>query len=331
LNSPNESKANIRILVIRLSSLGDVMLTEPLVRALRAKYPEAQIDFVVRTEYADVLRNIAGISRLFLLDVSQPNALRELRGKLKHERYTHVLDLHNNFRSRALRKLPAAKLSVIDKRSLKRWLLVKFKINLLKDAPDIVGRYFEVARGLGIVDDRSAPMLTNTTTAIPTRVAIAPGSRHWNKQWPEEYFIELVRKFIAEDYTVDLLGSNDEAALASRIVSAVNSSNVTNYAGRLSIAESIEQLKQASFAVTNDSGLMHICAALGIRTVAIFGPTVREFGFMPRAVNVTIVENAGLYCRPCTAIGRDDCPEKHFRCMREICVEEVIANSVSES
>jgi lipopolysaccharide heptosyltransferase II len=317
--------ASPSILIIRLSSLGDIVLTFPLVLALREKYPSAQIDFVVKKEYREVLEFCPGISNVFALDTAVGRSgLDALRNTFRKNPYSHVLDLHNNFRSRILRRGVGEHLSIINKRTLQRWLLVKFKLNLLKNAPDVVGRYFETANALGVVDSGNAPNISIGSSRDPKLVAVAPGARHWNKRWPKENFIEVARKLLADGYKIELYGSADERTLAEEISIALASDRVTNLAGELSIKESTEHLSHASLAITNDSGLMHIANALDMPTISIFGPTIREFGFMPRGENAIVVQNDGLSCRPCTAIGREDCPKGHFRCMKEITTEIVL-------
>ena len=304
------------ILIIRLSSLGDVVLTLPVVTALRTRYPEARIDFLVRKEYAPILHRISEISNVIELDTNSGRVgLRALRGELRKSGYSHVLDLHNNFRSQFLRRL-AAERAIINKRTFQRWLLVNFKINVLKDEPDIVGRYFEVAKMLGVFDDGGAPTLPNFFARDKRLVAVAPGARHWNKRWPVEHFVELIKTLIADGRRVELFGSKDEREIGEAIMKQVASEHVQNLMGELTITETIDRMSRATLAITNDSGLMHVASALGIKTVAIFGPTVREFGFFPRARNATVIENVGLPCRPCTAIGRADCPEGHFLCLK---------------
>jgi len=314
----------LRVLLLRLSSLGDIVLTQPLIQALRTHYPDARIDLVVRKEYADVMRGVSELTNLLELDLSKPNEMSKLKTRLAATKYTHVLDLHNNYRTKRLRQLRGAKVRAVYKRSFQRWLLVKFKINALKDTPDVIGRYFEVAKVLSLTDDGSAPSFRNNAQREPRLVAIAPGSKHWNKRWPTQYFIEVIGKLIIEGWKVELFGSVEDKPLALEIAENVDSDHVKSFAGELTIAESMERMARASLAITNDSGLMHVASALGIPTIAIFGPTVREFGFMPRAKTATILENKGLYCRPCTAIGKDSCPDKHFKCMKEITPGQVL-------
>ena len=307
----------VSILVIRFSSLGDIILTKPVIAAIRAKDPLARVEFVTKAEYVEIVEELIRPDNVIALE---PGAkLKSLKPYLA-KRYTYVLDLHNSIRSRVLRRRIRGKKLVVHKRNFQRWLLVKFKINALKDAPDVIGRYFEAARALG-VSDKGGP-LASSSHARTNRVALCPGSKHWNKRWPTEYWIELGRELVTKGYAIDLYGSTADKEITSEIARAIP--NATDFAGTLTLTEVADQLSACSLAITNDSGLMHLAQAVGTPVVAVFGPTVREFGFFPRGPQATVAENIGLYCRPCTAIGLDHCPEKHFRCMREIAPTAVI-------
>jgi ADP-heptose:LPS heptosyltransferase len=316
---------SVSILIIRLSSLGDIILTEPVVSELRKQHPTARIDFVTKKEYAEFVRFAIKPNTTFALDTSQGSqATASLLIELGE--YTHVLDLHNTLRTITLRQKIKGKKLVVNKRSLKRWLLVKFKFNLLKDAPDVIGRYFEAARSLGVKDAGASPRIDINAANSSMTVAFAPGSKHWNKRWPLEYWIELGKDLLSRGYSIELYGSVQDRTITNQIDLGLNSSGVTDFTGKLSLMEVAEKLSACSLAVTNDSGLMHMAEAAGIRTISLFGPTVREFGFFPRSATSTVIENEGLYCRPCTAIGLDHCPEKHFRCMKELIPVRVLAH-----
>ncbi len=314
------------ILIIRLSSLGDIILTSPLVQELRRKYPDARIDFVVRKEYADIVRQFSWLSNIYILDTSKgAEEIQRLRGELHQNNYDHILDLHNNFRSIKLRKGLGGKLHIINKRTFKRWLLVKTKINLLKNEPDIIGRYFETSQELGITDiGLGATFGKEYEKPIIKKVALCPGSKHWNKHWLPEYYAAIAKNLIASGYHIIFFGSIDETEYVNDIASQLPQDKITNLCGRLSLAELPKRIAECPLAITNDSGLMHVASAVGIPTIAIFGPTVRELGFMPRNKNVTIVENVNLDCRPCTTIGLDHCPKGHFKCMKEITPEMIL-------
>lgn len=312
---------HLRILAIRLSSLGDIILTLPLLDAVRAAYPNATIDFLTKSEYAPLVRKFPSVSNVYGLDVRPKQNLEHLHRELRAKHYDHVLDLHNNWRSRKLRADLAPSLAVINKRSLKRWLLVKLKINLLHGEPDIIGRYFETAKQLGVSDPAKGAYLPTQSVKTAT-VAIAPGAKHWNKQWPIENYIQLANDFAHKGYRISIFGSEAESELAKDITAAVETAE--NLCGKYRLEDLPDALAACSLFIGNDSGLMHIAAATGIPTIAIFGPTVRELGFMPRNANVKILEVFGLDCRPCTTIGLNHCPKGHFRCMKESTPAQVV-------
>ncbi|MDP4221137.1 MAG: lipopolysaccharide heptosyltransferase II [Bacteroidota bacterium] len=320
------------ILIIRLSSLGDIILTFPLIEELRKKYPDARIDFVSKKEYTGILNLIPWLSTTYSLDTMKGAvAIADLQRILEANTYDHVLDLHNNFRSRKLCRVLRGKLHVINKRSFKRWLLVKTKVNWLRDEPDIIGRYFETAKGLGITDAGTAPSFgIEFHTSEQKKAALCPGARHWNKRWLPEYYLATAKDLIERGYHIEFFGSEDEREYCNSIATQLPADRIENLCGKISLAELPQRIAECSVAVTNDSGLLHIAAAVGLPTVAIFGPTVRELGFMPRNKNVSIIENMNLDCRPCTTIGLDNCPKGHFKCMKDL-TPEMISIRITDS
>jgi ADP-heptose:LPS heptosyltransferase len=318
----NESPS---ILILRLSSLGDIVLTTSLIAALREHYPASKIEMVIAKEYESLIPAISGLTRVHVFDKSTGNAgLRALRKKLKAEKFDHVLDLHNVLRTRILRRGIGKSVYVINKRTFQRWLLVKFKINRLINSPDVIGKYFETAKSLGVIDKGAGPILSVKSIRQKNRIAIAPGARHWNKRWPAQNFAKVALELISRGYHIDLHGAKEDAITTKEIASNLPSGHFTDYAGRLNLREAAEKIGEASLIISNDSGLAHVAEAVGTRVIAIFGPTVKQFGFAPRSAGAIVMEIEGLYCRPCTAIGLDHCPEKHFRCMMEIGAERVI-------
>jgi len=295
------------------------VLTTSLIAALREGYPTSNIEMVIAKEYESLVPLIPGISKVHAFEkASGLHGLRGLRRELLKEKYDYVLDLHNVPRSRILRRGLAPRIFVIHKRTFKRWLLVQFKLDWLKDAPDVIGRYFEMAASLGVRDNGLGPILSVSSIRQKNRIAIAPGARHWNKRWPAENFVKVAVELIARGYYIDLHGSNDDAIITKEIASNLPAGHFTDFAGQLDLRQAAEKISEATLIVSNDSGLTHVAEAVGTKVIAIFGPTVKQFGFAPRSANAIVMEIEGLYCRPCTANGLDRCPEKHFRCMTEI-------------
>lgn len=320
----------LKILIIRLSSLGDIILSSPLIHELRKKYPDARIDFVVKKEYVSIVQQFPWLTTIYALDTTKGvEGIIKIRDELKKKRYDHILDLHNNFRSIKLRNGLGGKIHIINKRSFKRWLIVKTKINLLKNEPDIIGRYFEAADDLGVADSGAGVTFGREfPRSRIKKAAICPGAKHWNKRWLPEYYVEVAKDLISKGYHLDFFGSAEENEYVSTIALQLPQDKVKNLCGKISLAELPQKIADCSLAITNDSGLMHVAAAVGIPTIAIFGPTVRELGFMPRNKNVQVAENNNLDCRPCTTIGLDYCPKGHFKCMREI-VPKIVATKIS--
>lgn len=312
------------ILLLRLSSLGDIVLTTALATALRERYPKSRIDLVIASDYESLVPVQPAVSHVHLFNKrTGMKGLLRLKRALKLESYDHVIDLHNVLRTRILRRGLGKRLSVIHKRTFKRWLLVRFKSDRLKSAPDIIGRYFEAAGSLGILDDGRGPLLRARHEREPRRIAIAPGARHWNKRWPADYFRELADELLKRGYELVFCGSEGDRALIEEIRTGLGG-NHRSIAGETSLTDAAHSLAKCAIAITNDSGLLHVAQAVGTPVVALFGPTVRQFGFAPRDPKSDVLEVEGLYCRPCTAIGLEECPEKHFRCMREIAPQQVL-------
>jgi heptosyltransferase-2 len=198
--------------------------------------------------------------------------------------------------------------------------LVLLKINLLKDAPQIPVRYASVVDNF-VLDDKGPELFTDKSPNpkiqnINKLIGLCPGSKHFTKMWPEEYFVQLGKTLEKNGYNVVLFGGSDDKPICERISSelssAINLSNDNN------ILQTAADMKMCDVIYCNDSGLMHTATAVGIPVIAFYGSTVKEFGFTPYKAKNLILENNYLSCRPCTHIGRNSCPKKHFKCMKEI-------------
>ncbi|HLF19322.1 MAG TPA: glycosyltransferase family 9 protein, partial [Bacteroidota bacterium] len=159
-------------------------------------------------------------------------------------------------------------------------------------------------------------------------IGLCPSSRHFTKRWPEDRFAELGVRFAKNhEAKVLIFGGPDDVERCSMIAGQINSEagseRATDFSGQLSLLETAAAMQFCDAIVTNDSGLMHIAAAMHKKLVAIFGSTVKEFGFFPVGTQSVVVEANGLYCRPCSHIGKSSCPESHFRCMKEISTGDV--------
>jgi heptosyltransferase-2 len=336
-----------KTLIIRFSSVGDIVLSTPLIRSLRRQMPQAQIDYLVRADYADLLRGNPHLSRLIEFRRGGTLAdLRRLRAVIRETGYDCIIDIHGSLRSRILCR-GMGNVVRIRKRIFARFLLVHFRKDLYRffgGSPQVVERYFEPLAPWNLADDGEGPELFPSASAharaeevlrpLQERggghlIGLCPSARHFTKMWPPERFAEsAVALGLQHGSGIVLFGSAAEAerctAIADRIVSMAPSVGVLSTAGVLSLPETAAAMDCCDIVVTNDSGLMHIAAARKRKIVAVFGSTVRQFGFFPPAVQSIVVEEHGLGCRPCTPIGRASCPRGHFRCMLDISPARVV-------
>lgn len=308
-----------KILVIRLSSLGDVLLTTPVLRALRKKYPSSQIDFLVKPQYKDAVEYNPNINQVF-----EYTGQSKLFKELKSSKYDVVIDLQNNLRSRIITFKLRTKVYRFKKKTIKKFLLVKFKINLLKNFGPIPKRYAEVVPNL-LLDEKGLeiflPQKHQYEISLEEEndnyfIGFCPGSRHFTKRWPAEYFVELGLKLLRDNYKIVLFGGKDDKEICSKIWELIPGSINFQNDDNLLITSSL--MKYCKLIVTNDSGLMHAASAVGVPVLVLFGSSVKEFGFAPYKTKSLIIENETLSCRPCSHIGKEKCPKKHFKCMKDL-------------
>jgi heptosyltransferase-2 len=337
-----------RTLVIRLSSVGDIILSSLLLRVFHRRFPESRIDFLVKERYAGLVRHNPNISRVIAFP-ERPGSgdLHELRASLSDTRYDLVLDIHDSLRSRYL-CLGMKNVRRINKRKLARWVLVRTKWDVYSwfgGAPGVAERYLETVHDLGIADDNGglevyvpAEVKLHIDTILEeagirkgeSSIGVCPSARHSNKIWLKERFAEAATILASENgWPVVLFGSGESERernndIATMIAHKSPDARVVNLADRISLIETAAAMERCSLVISNDSGLMHLAAACKRPVAAVFGPTVREFGFFPHGTRSTVIENAGLSCRPCTHIGLDHCPKGHFRCMKDIPSEAVV-------
>jgi lipopolysaccharide heptosyltransferase II len=336
MNTPN------KILVLRFSSIGDIVLSTPLLRALRTKFPKSQIDYVTRKEYAELVRSNQNINYTYEFDTANGlNGLRALKKRIKGEGYDLLVDIHGSLRSRYVRAFVGpAHVVIVNKREKERTALVKHKKDLYSDVVPVSQRYIEPVEPLGVIDDGkglelhipdeilfgvSGKMAGLKLNQYEKVVGLCPTARHHTKCWPRERFIELALRCTRDrGAKVLLFGGKADTDYCDSMAKAIDGTGrASSLSGQFSLLETAAAMDFCDVIVTNDSGLMHIAEARQRNLVAIFGSTVRQFGFFPQNKNSIVIEREGLYCRPCSHIGRSSCPEKHFRCMNEIGVDEV--------
>ncbi len=310
-----------KILVIRLSSLGDIILSFPLLKILREKFPETEIHFLTGKNYSEALRLNSNIDRI--IEAKEEKEIT--RNEIQNEKYDMILDIHKNLKSVYFSKNNAPDIRRIIKNNFKKFLLVKFKVNLFKEIIPVYKKYLlSIADFLNeddyefSVSDLKVPSLEGFDYRYSV---IAPSSRHFTKTFPAEKFIEFIKA--KSSGTFILTGSSEKKDMD--ICDKINSEckNTINYCGKLSIPELAAVLKGSEYVISNDSAVLHLSEALGKNTTGIFGSTVKEFGFFPQLETSQAIEIKDLKCRPCSHIGLPACPEKHFRCMMDIDVRKI--------
>jgi heptosyltransferase-2 len=271
----------------------------------------------LREEFNELVRNNPYIDVIhnYRRDKSKNNSLKK---SLQSNDYDLVIDLQNNFRSREIVKFLKCPVLKFKKNNLKKFLLVHFKINMLKQADKIPERYAATAQIQ--LDEEGLEYFTNQSPDSKLKenesyIGLCYGAKHFTKRWPLEYFIDLGKKLESTGYKVILFGGMDEAKSADEISRYLN--GAINFCGN-NLSQTAANIKICRAVYTNDSGLMHLATAMEVPVIAFFGSTVREFGFYPYKAKSIELEIKELSCRPCTHIGRKTCPKIHFKCMKEI-------------
>ena len=335
----------IKTLILRLSSIGDIILTTPFLRRLHAAYPDAEVVFATRHEYADLVRHSPYITKLVEVDAEKGNDhLHCVNRELDACEYTLIFDLHDNFRSRFLRSGLKGELRIINKPTLQWILLVGMKTDTYKEVVPVPERYIATGKDVGLQPDTLGPEIAvpdpilerisnriragDVWTSSPI-IGFCPGAKHFTKQWPEEYWLKLCTSVLENtSCSIAVFGGPADRKLGQELES-VDSVQVRNLCGDFTLLETAAAMRQCSLVVANDSGLMHMATASSVPVVAIFGSTVRQFGFFPYNSPSAVLETEGLPCRPCTHIGKSHCPKGHFRCMTEILPAHVF-NAMTE-
>ena len=319
-----------KILVIRFSSIGDIVLTSPVIRCLKNQLPEAEIHFLTKKQFLPVLAANPYIDKIYSVE----EKIEEVIFELKQESYDYIVDLHKNFRSKGVilkLKKPA---SSFNKINIKKWLIVNLKINKLPDV-HIVDRYFQAVSKLNVKNDGKGldyfiPEKDKVDLKLlpdqfqESYIAWAIGGKHQTKIYPEERIIEVCEKI---KKPVILLGGKEDFDKGERISNSIGG-RVFNACGKFNINQSASLVEIADKIITNDTGLMHIAAAFRKEIISLWGNTIPEFGmypYMPGGESKSLIlEVKKLSCRPCSKLGYKSCPKSHFDCMNRINAEELI-------
>ncbi len=320
LLNPSKCKALAKFLIIRFSSIGDIVLTTPVIRILKKQVENATIHFITKKAFEPVMRENPFIDRLWLYE----DNLEEISDLLKKENFDYIIDLHNNLRSEILKRKLKRPSFAFNKINLEKWLVVNLKINRLPHK-HIVDRYLETLKSFEIENDKEGLdyFLSKKDCLLPSSIeekmplkfiSLVAGAQHFTKKAPPAKLAQICNRL---KYPIVILGGPADSELAERIIQFSDHEDIINLCGKLSLNQSACVVKRSAVVVSHDTGLMHIASAFKKRIISIWGNTVPEFGMYPYfpGQGSKIFEVEGLSCRPCSKIGFSSCPKKHFKCM----------------
>ena len=313
----------MKILLIRFSSIGDIVLTFPVVNSIRKAYPEAKIHFASKKSFETLLRGAEGIDQFHFLS----DSFSTFKSEIKSEGFDYIIDLHNNIRTRRLTLGLSAKIARYDKLNLRKWLLTKWKWKVMPNV-HVVDRYLETIKVIGIAsvdpiqNKFNIPVKDslNIQESFPkisgSFIAVAIGAQFKTKRVPREKWVEILNEI---DGNIMIIGGQMDREMGDWLVDNCPTKTIENTCGKLSILESASVVSQAKSLLTNDTGMMHIAACFDTQIISIWGNTTPEFGMSPyrpeEKKTDKIFQVEGLSCRPCSKIGFQECPKKHFHCM----------------
>jgi len=328
----------MKVLIIRFSSIGDIVLTTPVIRSVKSEL-DAEVHFATKKTYQSILQDNPYIDKIHLLEYG----LNELINQLKKEQYDYIIDLHNNLRSRIICTRLRKKSYHFKKLNLLKYLAVNFKLNRLPNK-HIVDRYLDTAKPIGITGDQMGLDYFIPEKDIVDKdwlpkgfqrgyVALVIGAKFATKRLPYKRLIELCDRI---NKPIVLLGGPEDQELGQKIEEFFKQYNpnseqeemlrdklgkkaiVFNACGKFNLNQSASLLKQSKVVFSHDTGLMHIAAAFKKKIFSIWGNTIPQFGMYPYKTSFVIFENNKIKCRPCSKIGFDKCPKGHFDCMNKL-------------
>ncbi|MBK7762011.1 MAG: glycosyltransferase family 9 protein [Bacteroidetes bacterium] len=336
----------MKILFIRFSSIGDIVLTTPVVRCVKQQLPHAEVHYLTKKSFSAIIENNPYIDKHFYLDGGD---MLPIVMELLKEKYDIVIDLHRNLRTLYIKSLlrqafnSRVKNYTFSKLNIRKWLFTNLKLNCMPDI-SIVERYFKAVTSLGVKNDGqgldyfiSASDEINKDDLPMSHMlgfaAIAIGGQHETKKMPVEKWKAFCSQF---DFPMVLMGGKEDASNAAEICK-IDPIKMYNACGKFSLNESAHIIQKSRFVITHDTGLMHIAASFKKPIISIWGNTVPEFGMFPYygynnlktniAPQSYIIENKKLFCRPCSKIGYAKCPKKHFNCMQKIEIAEILVKA----
>jgi len=315
----------MKILVIRFSSMGDIIYTTPVVRCLKKQLPGAEVHFLTKPAFKYIYDNNPYVDKLLLLKEHLSETIEEI----KAEHYDYIIDLHNNLRTSIIKLRTGIKSSTYKKQRVRKWLSLKFKLKLVPPV-HLVERYLKTVAFLGVKNDDQPidyylKAVHRLDKLLPSShqkgyMAFVIGATHFTKRMPNHKIVSICRQL---NRPVVLLGGNDVKGNGDEIASGLP--NVYNACGITTLDESVFLVSKAHSVIGFDTGLTHIAEAFDVPIVSIWGGTAPELlGVQPYKVKEALVAEIELPCRPCSKFGLEKCPLGHFKCMNDMPEEPIV-------
>jgi len=322
----------MKVLVIRFSSIGDIVLTSPVLRWLSTQ-KNAEVHYLTKQAYDSLVKHNPHVQKIYLLQDEIADTINEL----KEEGYDLVIDLHKNLRSKKVSKALNCEYITFNKLNIRKWLFVNFKINVLPKK-HIIDRYAEALDVLGLdTADRSMEYhfphqyafdLTAYNLKPKHYICIVIGGTYTTKQIPESIILSLIKRL---KQPIAMLGGGKQDEIKAQKISEQCGSQVINLVNKISLIDSAYVIQKSAGIITSDTGLMHIASAFDIPIHTLWGNTHPDFGMYAYRVHNTEINNynVNLKCQPCSKLGSDLCPRAHFSCMLNQNVEQIVKNCES--
>jgi heptosyltransferase-2 len=325
----------MKFLIIRFSSIGDIVLTTPVVRCLKIQLRDVKIHYLIKPQFRTVIEHNPYINKIHVLQDDWKKMIEELQ----EEKFDYIIDLHHNLRTLRVKKALGVPAYSFNKLNFEKFIFVKLKWNVMPEL-HIIDRYLRTVEPFGVFNDGDGmdyfvgPNDVVQQKDIPTShhagyISIVIGASFYTKKLPVNKLQELCTQI---KHPIILLGGKQES-IEGEEISRIDPIKVYNACGKFSLNESVDLVRQSKLVISHDTGLMHIAAALKRPVIAIWGSTTPSFGMAPyygknylnkRSNPYENVQVLKLWCRPCTKIGRNECPQGHFKCMKNISIKEIV-------
>lgn len=305
--------------------MGDVLLTTPVIRAVKQRWPNAEIHFLTKPQFAVLVKNNPYIHLIHCYKDNFQDTIKELRSV----DFDLIIDLHKNLRTTLIKSLLGIRSVSFQKLNIEKWLTVNTKANVLPKV-HLVDRYFDSLRKFGIENDQAgldyffSDNVTHFTLELPVKyIAWIIGGNYFTKRFPSNKIVNIAHQI---NLPLVLVGGKDCLQEAENICK--EDSSIMNFCGKTDVETSARIINSAELVISNDTGMMHLATALKKKIISIWGNTIPEFGmypYLPSKIQNVVIQARNVECRPCSKLGFSACPKSHFKCMNAIDEQEVVS------